>query len=159
MTSPIDHHRQTRALLWDADIIDRQRKLANQLISLCTNRVTLEDAPFVSLDAVDEHADEILSVISKNGPCLEILYSGAVTSFGALGERYGKNTVKSKGRIGPCSSSFCVQPAIHAKGWIPRTGSVEKEEKGTKECTALTRPSCFEREKSKRNKIRKKKFN
>jgi hypothetical protein len=59
----------------------------------------------------------------------------------------------SKGRIGLSLNLFCVQPAIHAKGWNPRTGLVEKEEKSTKECTALTGPSCFEREKSKRNKI------
>ncbi len=91
MTSPIDHHRQTLALLWDADIIDRQRKLANQLISLCTTRATLEDAPFVSLDAVDEHADEILSVVSKNGPGLETLYGGVVTAFGSFGRRVWTN--------------------------------------------------------------------
>lgn len=87
MTSPIDHHRQTLALLWDADIIDKQRKLANQLISLCTTRAALKDAPFVSLDAADEHADEILSEVSKNGLNLETLYSGAVTSFGSFGRK------------------------------------------------------------------------
>ncbi len=96
MTSPIDHHRQTRALLWDADIIDRQRKLANQLISLCTTRATLEDAPFVSLDEVDEHADEILSVVSKSGPCLETLYGGVVKAFGSFGRRVRKKHSKVK---------------------------------------------------------------